>query len=230
MCHDGTSRRVEQWRACERPAPEYLVGVIPFRNWHNDLQPPLHAIREPRNGQHEDKKRLPLLVLQVQLQIETGIVVGRRSSRRAPRGRPRNEERHVAGVLIVLLRKTTAHPAPLALHRGRIDQGEKGDHEEKQRPVHGDREARSDQKAAKIQRIARMRIWAGDGQTLVLDDVSRGPASNEDANEGDGGTDRQRQGRRAREDEVQRGEQESEREPEAFGEERIVQSEISFSR
>ena len=77
----------------------------------------------------------------------------------------------------------------------------------------GNREACPDQKTSKVERISRVGIRPAHSKTTVLDDVTRGPSSDEYSDESDGPADCEGQDRGSSPDEIGDSKNEAERQP-----------------
>src|SRR5690606_22662312 len=79
--------------------------------------------------------------------------------------------------------KLAANEVALTLDSRPVDEHEESDDEKEQRPVRGDCEAGRNQEAPEIERVSGVRVWARCGQLVILDDVSRCPAPDEQPDE-----------------------------------------------
>ena len=110
----------------------------PRRDIHDWLMPD-----QPHHHEKIGQSCLPLPMLHVEVETEALAFL---RMRRLPGRRPGDKGGDIERIGLVVLRKSSGDVGPLALHRGRIDEREEGDHEQKKSPVPGDCEARRDQK------------------------------------------------------------------------------------
>ena len=97
--------------------------------------------------------------------------------------------------------------------------------------MRSDRETRRDEKATEVERVPRVRVWSRRRQTIVFHDVAGSPRPHAEAYERDDcANDQGKWGRSRAEDDVQRGEDEAERQTESSRDLLVRQSAISRSK
>lgn len=78
-----------------------------------------------------------------------------------------------------------------AAHDEGIDQGERDEEQDGDNPgMHGDGNAEGEETAAEVQRVAGVGVGAGDGKDFLLVEITGGVGANDEADEADGGTEK----------------------------------------